>query len=57
MLMSNGRNLINYPIHISRANNLDTSSLFIELEVSTIMQDDGIEELHCVLLNEYVFLM
>lgn len=57
MLVSNGRNLINYPVHISRTNDLDTSSLFIELEVSTVMQNDGVEELHCALLNEYVFLM
>lgn len=57
MLVSNGRNLINYPVHISRTNDLDTSSLFIELEVSTIVQNDGVEELHCSLLNEYVFLM
>jgi len=57
MLVSNGRNLINYPVNITRINNLDTSSLFIELEMTTIMQDDGVEELHCTLLNEYVFLV
>lgn len=54
MLVSNGQNLINYPVNISRINNLDTSWSFIELEVSTIVQDDGVEELHCALLNEYV---
>lgn len=52
MLVSNGHSLINYPVNITRTNNLDTSNLFIELEVSTIMQDDGVEELHCALLNE-----
>jgi len=57
MLVSNGQSLINYPINITRTDNLDTSSLFIELEVATIMQDDGVEELHCALLNEYVFFM
>jgi len=54
MLMTNGRNLINYPVNITRTDDLDTSSSFIELEVSTIVQDDGVEELHCALLNEYV---
>lgn len=52
MLMSNGQSLINYPVNITRTDNLDTSSLFIELEVSTIMQDDGVEELHCAVVNE-----
>lgn len=56
MLVTNGQNLINYPVNITRINDLDTSSSFIELEVSTILQDDGVEELHCTLLNEYVFL-
>lgn len=55
MLMTNGRNLINYPVNITRTDDLDTSSSFIELEVSTIVQNDGVEELHCALLNEYVF--
>jgi len=54
MLVSNGQNLINYPVNISRIDNLDTSSSYIELEVSTIIQDDGVEELHCALLNECV---
>lgn len=54
MLVSNGQNLINYPVNISRSENVDLSSSFIELEVSTIVQDDGVEELHCALLNEYV---
>lgn len=57
MLMSNGQNLINYPVHITRIDNLDMSTSFIELEVSTIVQDDGVEELHCALLNEYVLLL
>ncbi|XP_022162639.1 uncharacterized protein LOC111028332 [Myzus persicae] len=52
MLMTNGRNLINYPVNITRTDDLDTSSSFIELEVSTIVQDDGVEELHCALLND-----
>lgn len=56
MLVTNGQNLINYPVNIARINNLDTSSSFIELEVSTIIQDDGVEELHCTLLNEYVLI-
>lgn len=54
MLVSNGQNLINYPVNITRTDNLDMSNSFIELEVSTIVQDDGVEELHCALLNEYV---
>lgn len=54
MLVSNGQNLINYPVNISRTDSLDISSSFIELEVSNIVQDDGVEELHCALLNEYV---
>lgn len=54
MLVSNGQNLINYPVNISRTNNLDVSSSYIELEISTTMQNDGVEELRCVLLNELV---
>lgn len=54
MLVSNGQNLINYPVNISRSENVDLCSSFIELEVSTIVQDDGVEELHCALLNEYI---
>lgn len=56
MLVSNGQNLINYPVNITRTDHFDTSRSFIELEVSTIKQDDGVEELHCALLNEYVFI-
>jgi hypothetical protein len=54
MLVSNGQNLINYPVNITKTDYLDLSSSYIELEVSNIVQDDGVEELHCVLLNEYV---
>lgn len=57
MLESNGENIINYPVNIIRTDNLDTSSSFIELEVTTIVQSDGVEELHCSVLNEYVLLI
>lgn len=57
MLVSNGQNLINYPVNISRINNFDVSSSFIELEVCTVTQDNGVEELHCTILNEYVLLV
>lgn len=57
MLVSNGQNIINYPVNITRTDNLDTSSSFIELEVSTIIQDDGVEELHCAVLNEYALIL
>lgn len=57
MLVSNGQNMINYPVNITRTNNLDTTKSFIVLEVSTIIQDDGVEELHCAVLNEYAILL
>ncbi|XP_050537400.1 uncharacterized protein LOC126903311 [Daktulosphaira vitifoliae] len=52
MLVLNGQSLINYPVNITRTDSLNTSSPIIELEVSTIVQPDGVEELHCVLLND-----
>lgn len=57
MLVSNGQSLINYPVNISRIDNFDVSSSFIELEVCAIIQEDGVEELHCTILNEYVLLV